>query len=68
MEIEDDVELAHVPVVFIHLLDVAVDDLEVDQFIVGGGAARDKEEGGITAIDDFRVCDSILSAGCLLRR
>lgn len=43
MEIEDNVQLAHVSVVFVHLLDVAVDDLEVDQFIVGGGTSGDKE-------------------------
>lgn len=56
MEIEDDVQLTHIPVVFIHLFDVAVDHLEADQFIVGRGTSGDKEEGGIATIDNLGVC------------
>lgn len=55
MEIEDDIQLANVPVVFVHLLDVAVDDLEGDQFVVSRCAAGDEEERCIAAIDDFRI-------------
>lgn len=58
MEIEDDVQLAHVPVVLVHLLDVAVHDLEGDQFVIGRGAAGDEEERCVAAIDDFRVWQS----------
>lgn len=55
MEVEDDVELAHVAVVLVHLLDVAVDNLEGDQLIVGGVAAGDEEERGVSAIYDLGV-------------
>lgn len=44
LEVEDDVELADVAVVLVHLLDVAMDNLEGDQLIVGGVAAGDEEE------------------------
>lgn len=55
MEVEDDVELAHVAVVLVHLLDVAMDNLERDQLIVGGVAAGDEEERGVAAIDDLGI-------------
>lgn len=55
MEIEDDVELADVAVVLVHLLDVAVHDFEGDELVVGGGGADDEEEGGVAAVDDLRV-------------
>jgi len=52
---EDNVQLAHVAVVLIHLLDVAVDDLERDQLVVVRGAPGDEEEGGISAVNDLGV-------------
>ena len=55
MEVEDDVELADVAVILVHLLDVAVDDFERDQLIVGRVAAGDEEERGISAIYDLGV-------------
>ena len=55
LEVEDDVQLADVAVVLVHLLDVAVDDFERDQLIVGRVAAGDEEERGISAIDDLGV-------------
>ena len=55
---EDDVELADVAVVLVHLFDISVDDFEGDQFVVLGGAAGDEEEGRISAIDNFRVFKS----------
>jgi hypothetical protein len=57
LEVEDDVELAHVSVVLIHLLDIAMDDFERDQLIVCGVATSDEEERGISAIDDLGVCE-----------
>jgi hypothetical protein len=56
LEVEDDVELADVAVVLVHLLDVAVDNLERDQLVVGRVAAGDEEERGIAAIYDLGVC------------
>ena len=44
LEVEDDVEFAHVSVVLVHLLDIAMDDFERDQLIVGGVASGDEEE------------------------
>jgi hypothetical protein len=56
LEVEDDVQLAHVAVVFVHLLDIAVDDLEGDQLIVGVVGSGDEEKRGVAAVDDFCVC------------
>jgi hypothetical protein len=55
LEVEDDVELAHVAIVLVHLLDIAMDNLEGDQLIVGGVAAGDEEERGVAAIYDLGV-------------
>lgn len=55
MEVEDDVQLAHVSIVLVHLLDVAVDNLEGDELVVVGIAAGDKKEGGVSAIDYLRI-------------
>lgn len=44
LEVEDDVQLAHVAVVLVHLLDVAVHHLERDQLVVRGCASRDEKE------------------------
>ena len=56
LEVEDDVELADITVVLVHLLDIAVDDFEGDQLIVGVVGGGDEEERGIAAVDDFGVC------------
>lgn len=58
MEIEDDVQLADIAVVFVHLLDVAMHDLERDQLIVCIVRGSDEEKRGISAVDYFRVCPS----------
>ena len=55
MEIEDDIELAHVAVVFVHLLDVAVNNLEGDELVVGRVGGSNEEEGGVAAVDYFCV-------------
>jgi len=55
LEVEDDVELAHVAVVLVHLLDVAVDDFERNQLIIGGVASGDEEERSVAAVDDLGV-------------
>lgn len=55
MKVEDDIQLAHVSIIFVHLLDVAVDDFEGDEFVVGGSTAGDEKEGCITAIHYFAV-------------
>lgn len=57
LEIEYDIQLADVAVVFIHLLDEAVHDLEGDELVVGAVAAGYEEEGGVAAVNDFGVCN-----------
>jgi hypothetical protein len=62
LEVEDDVQLADVAVVFVHLLDIAVDDLECDQLIVGVVGSGDEEKRSVAAVDDLRVCGREWSA------
>lgn len=57
LEVENDIQLAHVPVVLVHLLDVAVDDFERDQLVVRRRAACDEEQRGIAAVDYLCVCN-----------
>jgi hypothetical protein len=54
---EDDVQLAHVSVVLVHLLDVSVDDFESDQFVVFGGATCDKKQRCVAAVHNLGVYD-----------
>lgn len=55
LEVEYYIQLADIAVVFIHLFDVAVNDFEGDELVVGRRAAGDEEKGGIAAIDDLRI-------------
>ncbi len=57
LEVEDDVELAHVAVVLVHLLHEPVDDLERDELVVGRVAPGDEEERRVSAVHDLRVCN-----------
>jgi hypothetical protein len=52
---EDNIELAHIAVVFIHLFDISVNNFEGDQLIVVGGAAGNEEERSISAVDDLSI-------------
>jgi hypothetical protein len=61
LEVEDDVQLANVAVVLVHLLDIAVDDFESDQLIVCVVGSGDEEERGIAAVHDFGVCGGSVS-------
>ena len=55
LEVEDNVQLAHIAIVFVHLLNVSVNNLEGDQFVVGGSTPGDEEERCIATIDHFCV-------------
>jgi hypothetical protein len=55
LKVEDDVQLANIAVVLVHLLDVAMDDLQRDQLIVCGGAPGYEEEGGVSSVDYLGV-------------
>ncbi len=48
-------DLAHIAIIFIHLLHISVDDFESYQLIIGGSASGNEEEGCITAVDYLRV-------------
>ena len=56
MKVENNVKLADITIVLVHLLYVAVDNFEGNEFVVGRCATSDEEEGGIAAVDYFRVC------------
>jgi hypothetical protein len=53
LEVEDDIELADIAVIFVHLLDIAVDNLQCDELVVVGCATGDEEEGSVAAVDNF---------------
>jgi len=45
--------LAHISVVFIHLLDISVDDLQGDELVIRRIASGDEEEGGVSSVDNL---------------
>lgn len=55
LEVEDDVQFAHIAIIFVHLLDKAMHNLKSDELVVGRVYSGDEEEGGIAAVDDFCV-------------
>jgi hypothetical protein len=56
---EDNIKLAHIAIVFIHLFDVSVNNFEGDQLVIVGGAAGDEKERGISAVDDLSICSEV---------
>jgi hypothetical protein len=56
LEVEDDVKFADIAIVLVHLLNVSMDDLEGDQFIICRIASGDEKQRSIATIDDFAVC------------
>lgn len=62
LEVENDVQLADIAIVFVHLLDIAVDDFQGDQLVVGVVGRGDEEERGIATVDDLGVCRVLVSA------
>jgi hypothetical protein len=56
---EDDIKLAHIAVVFVHLFDVSVNNFEGNQLVVFGRAASDEEERSISAVDDLSICSEV---------
>ena len=55
LKIKYNVQLAHISIVLVHLFDVAVYDLQRDEFVVGAVDSRDEEEGSIAAVYYFCV-------------
>jgi hypothetical protein len=55
----------HIPKVPVKDLDITVDNLERDELVVSRGHGRDKEEGGVAAVDD--LCVWAVSEGLELR-
>lgn len=55
MEVENNVQLADVTVILVHLLDVTMHDFEGDQLVVGRSASGDEKEGSITAVNNLAV-------------
>lgn len=52
-------QFADVAVIFVHLLNVAMHDFESDEFVIGGGAPGDEEEGCIATVDNLGICGSV---------
>jgi len=63
LEVEDEIQLAHVAVVLVHLLDVAVHNLQRDQLVVRAVAAGNEEEGGVAPVDYLGVCEGVVLEG-----
>jgi len=63
LEVEDDVQFAHVAIVLVHLLDEAMDNLKGDKLVVGRVYSGDEEQRGVTAVDDFGVFEISLVYG-----
>jgi hypothetical protein len=55
LEVENDVQLADIAVILVHLLHVTVNDFEGDQLVIGRCASGDEEERGITTVNDLGV-------------
>lgn len=68
LEVEDDVKLADVAVVLVHLLDIAMNDFERNQLIVSGVASGDEEERGVAAVDDLCIWMLVSRAKALSSR
>lgn len=68
LEVENDVKLADVAIVLVHLLDIAMDDFERNQLIVGRVASGDEEERGVAAVDDLCICMLVSRAKTLSSR
>ena len=47
--------LADIPIVFVHLFNISVDDLEGNELVIGRGASGNEEERGITTVDYLRI-------------
>lgn len=55
LEIKDNIQLADVAVIFVHLLDVAVHDFQRDKLVISAIDTGHEEEGSVTAVDYFHV-------------
>jgi hypothetical protein len=64
----DNSYLAHIAVVFVHLLDISVNDLESYKFVIRRGTSGNEEKGSITAVDYLRVCKICFSQRPCKRR
>lgn len=57
LEVEDEVQLAHVPKVAVQHFDIAMDDLEGRQLVVVLTDPCDEEEGCVPTVDYFGICE-----------
>ena len=55
MKVEDDVQLANVAIVLVHLLNVAMHNFEGYELIIGVVGGCDEEEGGVAAVNYLGV-------------
>jgi hypothetical protein len=53
LEVENDVQFTNIAVVLVHLLNIAMYDLEGDELIICRGAAGDEEERSISPVHNL---------------
>ena len=56
------VYLAHISIIFIHLLNVTMYDFEGNELVVRRSAASNEEEGGVTSVYNLRICKPLISS------
>lgn len=55
LKVEDDIKFAHIAIIFVHLFDEAMHNLQGYEFVIGGVYSGDEEKGGITAVYNLGV-------------
>jgi hypothetical protein len=63
LEVENDIQFAHIAIIFVHLLDETMHNFQSDELVVSGVYPGDEEKRGVAAINDLGVF-AILSVVC----
>lgn len=56
LKVEYYVQLANIAIVFVHLFNITMNNLQCDQLVIGRVAPGDEEERSVATIDDFGIC------------
>lgn len=55
LKVEDNIKFAHIAIIFVHLLDEAMHNLQGNELVIGGVYSGDEEKGGIATIHNLGV-------------
>lgn len=55
LKVEDNIELAHIAIIFVHLFDEAMHDLQGNELVIRRVYPGDEEKGGIAPIDNLGI-------------